>query len=76
MYLLFSREDGAAVNGDAEGDAASGGGAKSSMSGGRRARSSWQRIRWGIVPPVLDGRRLVVQVGSSHAKSTSQKPYS
>jgi hypothetical protein len=28
------------------------------------------------VPPDLDGRRSVVNVGSSRAKSASQKPYS
>jgi hypothetical protein len=47
----------------------------SSMSGGR-ARSSWQRIRRDVAPSDLDGKRLVVKIRSSHAKSASQKPYS
>jgi hypothetical protein len=49
---------------------------KSSMRGGGRARRSWQRIRWDVAPSDLDERRPVVKVGSSHADSTLQKPYS
>jgi hypothetical protein len=49
---------------------------KSSMRGGGRARRSWRRIRRDTTPPDLDGRRPVVNVGSSRADSASQKPYS
>ena len=40
MYLLIAEENGVAGEDDAEGDAAGGGGTKSSMSGEGRARSS------------------------------------
>jgi hypothetical protein len=49
---------------------------KSSMRGGERARRSWGRIRRDVAPLDLDGRRLVVKVGSSRMDSASQKPYS
>jgi hypothetical protein len=68
VYLSFARKDGVAGDGDVEGDVVGGGDAKSSMSGGGRARSSRQRIRWDIASPVLDGRRPVMEVCSSHAK--------
>jgi hypothetical protein len=71
VYLLtVARDD---VTGDGNAD---GGDARSSMSGGGRARSSWRQIRRDIASPDLDGRRPVVEVRSSRAKSISQKPYS
>jgi hypothetical protein len=58
-----------------DGDVIGDGGVMLSMSGRWRARSSWRRICWDVAPPDLDRRRPVVKVGSSHAKSASQKPY-
>jgi hypothetical protein len=51
-------------------------GTKSSISDGGRVWSSWQRIRWDVAPPNFDGKHPVMEVGSSCAKSASQKPYS
>ena len=77
MYTFLTvAGDDVAGDGDADGDAASGDGARSSMSGGGRSRSSWRRIRRDVAPPDLDGRRLVMKIGSSRAKSAYQKPYS
>jgi hypothetical protein len=76
VYLSTVAGDDVTGDGDADGDTASGDGARSSMSGGGRSRSSWRRIRQDVASPDLDGRRPVMKTGSSRAKSASQKPYS
>jgi hypothetical protein len=77
VYLSIADEDGVAGDEDADGDAAGGDSTRSSISGGGTfllkmpQTRRWRRRR-------LDTalwRRATVKVGSSRAKSASQKPY-
>jgi len=57
---------------DTNNDGTSGGGVRLSMSDGGRARSSIRRIQCDVASSGLDGRRPIMKVGNSHAKSASK----